>query len=230
VVAPARRLSAGENRAGYWQIELPLGGMCFTMIRMTAPLSGALILCDSCGVAASAEHIRARLERLELATRYRPVHVGLLLICTAPPAAIGDDLYAWEQQKAAPDAKKYLEGLLQSVGIGPEKTPVERLAEFQRRGIYLARLVECQIAPGKDLKANIATLAGVMVKRITQSYKPARIGLLAPVAPGLAEALKVAGLNEKLIAGGDGIEIPSPGDKAGIARTRKMLEAVPSTA
>ncbi len=140
-----------------------------------------------------------------------------------------DDLYAWERQKASPEAVEYLEGLFQSVGIGPEKSPSERLAEFQRHGIYLARLVECPLASGVRLENLMPKVAGVMVTRITQSYKPARIGLLFPVAPWLAEALRAGGLGEKLIAGGQGIEIPSPSDKQEIARVRKILDAaIPS--
>lgn len=185
---------------------------------------GNLVQCDSCGVAAAPEHIRERLARLELASRYRPIHIGLLLICTAPPAAIYDDLYAWEKQKARAEAVDYLEGLFQSAGIGAEKAPLERLAEFQRRGIYLARLVECPLGSGVRMENIVPKAVKVMLIRIAQSYKPARIGLLAPVAPGLAEALRNAGLGEKLIAGGQGIEIPSAVDAQGIAQTRKILE------
>jgi hypothetical protein len=186
--------------------------------------AAALVQCDSCGLAAPPEHIRARLERLELASRHRPVHIGLLLICTAPPAAMDDDLYAWEHQKAGPEAAQYLEGLFQSVGIGPEKSPAERLAEFQRLGIYLARLVECPLASDVRLENLIPKLADVIVKRISQSYKPGRIGLLLPVAPGLAEALRAAGLGEKLVADGKGIEIPPHNDKHKIAQVRKTLD------
>jgi hypothetical protein len=200
------------------------------MIRMaTTPQTGALVPCDSCGAPAPPEHIHVRLARLELASRYRPIHIGLLLICTAPPEAMDDDLYAWERQNAGVEARKYIEGLFLSVGIGTERTPAERLAEFQRRGIYLARLVECPL-PSDAHNENILRMAtGTMVKRITQSYKPARIGLLAPVPTGLCETLRAAGLEEKLIAGGQGIEVPSPGDEAGMGRVRKILDtAMPS--
>ncbi|HUK30570.1 MAG TPA: hypothetical protein VLV89_05605 [Candidatus Acidoferrum sp.] len=189
------------------------------------PQSGALVACDSCGIAASPEHIRARLERLELASRYRPIHIGLLLICTAPPEAIDDDLYAWERQRAGAEAREYLEGLFQSVGIAADKTPAERVAEFQRRGIYLARLIECPLSQGVNAESILRKAADVMVKRIIHSYKPARIAFLAPVAPVLAGALRAAGLGDKLIAGGQGIEIPSPNDRAGIADVRKILES-----
>jgi hypothetical protein len=167
---------------------------------------------------------------LELASRYRPIHIGLLLVCTAPPSAIADDVYVWERQEAGAEAREYLEGLFLSLGIGAEKSPAELLAEFQRRGIYLARLVECPLGGAALTESTSERAAEIMVKRINLSYKPARIALLAPVALGLNDALRAAGLGEKLIAGGKGIEIPSPADSAGIERARKILDlATPST-
>jgi hypothetical protein len=201
------------------------------MIGMAAtPQSGKVVPCDSCGAPAAPEHIRARLARLELASRHRPIHIGLLLICTAPPEAIADDLYSWERQEASAEAREYLEGLFLSVGIGAEKSPSERLAEFQRRGIYLARLIECPLAADARMEIISAKAANTILIRITQSYKPARIALLAPVASGLAEALRAAGPGENLVAGGQGIEIPSPGDEAGVARVRKILDAATPSA
>src|ERR1700689_1589966 len=111
------------------------------------------ILCDSCGKPATPEHIRERMARLELATRYRPVHIGLLLVCTAPPALAGDDLYAWEQQAASPDARLYLQCLFRILGV-QDAQPGAQLAELQRHGIYLARLIECaleKLIPQNDL-------------------------------------------------------------------------------
>src|SRR5882724_4729003 len=52
------------------------------------------LLCDGCGQQASSEHIAKRLQRLEWTTRYRPVHIGTVLLGAFVP---GDDavfLYA----------------------------------------------------------------------------------------------------------------------------------------
>src|SRR2546427_11492931 len=38
------------------------------------------LVCDGCGQTASAEHIARRLQRLEWATRYRPVHIHTLFL------------------------------------------------------------------------------------------------------------------------------------------------------
>src|SRR5216683_5747450 len=51
------------------------------------------ILCDGCGLAASAEHIAARMERLELATRFRPIHINVLFVALQPMPRPEDDFY-----------------------------------------------------------------------------------------------------------------------------------------
>jgi hypothetical protein len=50
--------------------------------------------CDGCGLPASPEHIAARIRRLELATRFRPLHIGILFVSPAPPLQPEDDFYA----------------------------------------------------------------------------------------------------------------------------------------
>ena len=50
--------------------------------------------CDGCGLPASPDHIADRLRRLELSTRFRPVHMGVLFIALMPPIRPQDDFYA----------------------------------------------------------------------------------------------------------------------------------------
>lgn len=164
--------------------------------------------------------------RLELATRYRPVHIGLLLVCAAPPASPADDLYAWELQQAGAEAREYLEGLLQVVGVSREKSPAEQLAEFQHLGAYLARLVECPLPQAASLEPLAAQYGPTLVKRITFSYKPRQVALLSPVPPGLPEILRGAGFGDQLAASGRGIDVPAPDDAAAIARVRASLTPV----
>lgn len=182
-----------------------------------------VILCDSCGNPAMPEHIRERMARLELATRFRPVHIGLLLVTTAPPAPPNDNLYAWEQQAASPHAAQFLRALIQVLGTDSALAPTAQLADLQRRGIYLARLVECPLEPGISQEKLAARYGPVLVKRITYSYKPRQIVLLAPVAPGLTDLLRAAGLGEKLIQAGEGIAVPLPDDTASVASLRTSL-------
>ena len=49
------------------------------------------IVCDGCGRPATPEHIHERLARLEWATRFRPIHIQLLVLISAPPT--GADFY-----------------------------------------------------------------------------------------------------------------------------------------
>ncbi len=50
-------------------------------------------VCDGCGMQADDAHIRRRIERLELATRFRPIHIQALLIDAAPPSRSEDYFY-----------------------------------------------------------------------------------------------------------------------------------------
>lgn len=181
------------------------------------------IRCDSCGRPASPDHIHDRMERLQLATRYRPIHISLLLVCAAAPARAGDDLYAWEQQGASAEASEYLAGLLQSVGVDAGKGPAEQLTEFQRRGAYLARLVECPIEGSDSFDRLAAEYGPVLVKRILHSYKPRHIALLDPVARGLADTLRAGGLGNRLVADGQPIRIPGANDPRAMARVRAVI-------
>lgn len=181
------------------------------------------ILCDSCGLPASAEHIRARMARLEEATRHRPFHIGLLMICTAPPANSADDIYLWELQGASEGAHAYIQSLLACVGIAGEKTPAQQLADLQRHGVYVARLVECPLPEDASTKDLSAKYGPTLIKRINFSYKPRQIALLAPVADGLSDLLIEAGFADKLVANGQGIEIPPPNDAPAIAKVRATL-------
>lgn len=181
------------------------------------------ILCDSCGLPATPEHIRARMARLEEATRHRPFHIGLLLVCTAPPANPADDIYAWEQQSASPEAHTYIQSLFACVGIAPEKNPTQQLTDFQRHGIYLARLIECPLPENVPTNSLAEKYGPTLIKRINFSYKPRQIGLLAPVAEGLVDLLAKSGFFDKLVADGKGIEIPASNDAASIAKVRATL-------
>lgn len=181
------------------------------------------ILCDSCGLPATPEHIRARTARLEEATRHRPFHIGLLLIATAPPTDPADDIYAWEQQSASPESQAYIQSLLACVGVDPEKSPSEQLVELQRRGVYVARLIECPLLEGASRPGLAPKYGPTLIKRITYSYKPRQIALLSPAVPGLADLLDSAGFGGKLVAHGKGIEIPALNDAGSLAKVRATL-------
>jgi hypothetical protein len=158
---------------------------------MPATPSRSPIRCDSCGSVASAEHIRERVERLQRATGWRPIHISLLLICTAPPERAEDDLYATDLGEPSAGSRAYVDRLFKHLAIptGDGITREEQLAELQRGGVYVARLVECPLAADADLSELTQRYGEDLLKRIEFSYKPKKIALLDPVAPGLAKLL-----------------------------------------
>jgi hypothetical protein len=183
-----------------------------------------LVICDSCGLPATSDHIRDRLARLELATRYRPVHISTLLVCAAAPQHIEDELYARERQSSSSESRTYLDSLLAAAGVSLEKSPAEQLTEFQRLGFYLARLVECPLGTTRP-PADLARRYGpTLVKRIQLSYKPRRIALLDPVPTGLPELLAAAGFGDALIKSGEGIAIPDKSDSREVSVLRALLK------
>jgi hypothetical protein len=136
-------------------------------------------VCDGCGAPADGTHIRKRIERLELATRYRPIHIQVLLLGDAPASRAEDYFYQPSQNgaKRSAAAKKFFGEILTAAGIPREAAGNEEaaLTEFQRRGFYLADAVECPITEPTDLDARVAGAAPTVVKRIELSYRPKHV-------------------------------------------------------
>ena len=148
------------------------------------------LACDGCGQSASSEHIARRLQRLEWTTRYRPVHIGTLLLGGTSPLADEDFLYAGKFEGEAGQ-------LLDAAGISPKgKSPEAILNEFQRGGFFLAYILECPLEPSQ---AGIPALESALsrhlpraISRIRRSLRPKRFVLFAelpePVAASLSQA------------------------------------------
>jgi hypothetical protein len=143
--------------------------------RMAIP---TILPCDGCGQLASGEHIARRLERLEWATRFRPIHMQALLLAAVAPEADDEFLYAPETRFAG------LAGEILWAAEIPanDRLHEEVLTEFQKRGLYLAYALECALEAGAD--ASFAKellerhLASVMA-RIRRSLKPKRVLLVS---------------------------------------------------
>jgi hypothetical protein len=150
-----------------------------------------LLPCDGCGQLASAEHIARRLQRLEWATRFRPIHIQALLLATSAPETESDFLYS-------PDSgfTGQAGNLLSALGISTKgKSSEEVLTDFQKRGLLLTSLLECPIQPGTDPDEARALLAHHLppaIARIRRSLKPKRILVIAselqPLLPQLTES------------------------------------------
>src|SRR5439155_16458759 len=97
--------------------------------------------CDGCGQAATAEHIARRLQRLEWATRYRPVHIHTLFLGSASPQKQEEFLYS-------PNGEFLGEAgaLLEAAGVSTAGKTAEAVhAEFQRAGFFLTHVLECPV-------------------------------------------------------------------------------------
>jgi hypothetical protein len=175
--------------------------------------------CDGCCLPANPEHIAARIRRLELATRFRPVHIGILFVAMAPASRPEDDFYA------PPESKQFFDPFMEALEILPvtgardasrEAAGTERLVEFQRRGHFLAYLSECPLpADGQTSPAAIARLAPNLLRRIRFNYKPRHVALLGPELAPLVEVLRNAGIGPSLILNQDlPLPFPSTGDQA----------------
>jgi hypothetical protein len=169
-------------------------------------LNSTPIICDGCALPASPEHIAARVERLELATRFRPIHVDVLFVALEPMPRLEDDFYR------PPESRSFFDPFLSALDIFPEagkpgreangrEADVARLLEFQRKGYYLTYLSECPLLVQSD--ANVARecisrLAPTIVKRIRFNYKPKHIALVGTNLTSLIEVLQQTGMGALL--------------------------------
>jgi hypothetical protein len=194
-----------------------------------------VIVCDGCALPASAEHIAARMERLQLSTRFRPVHISVLFVALEPMARPEDDFYR------PPEWRDFFNAFLTALDIpaGAEPDP-GGLLEFQRRGYYFTYLSECPVtrhaadpSTGEDLLADcIPRLAPTLVKRIRFNYKPKHIALLGTNLQPVIGILEQSGLGLLLLLDRGGpLALPRAGDPSSLALFRRaVMTETPSAA
>jgi hypothetical protein len=139
--------------------------------------------CDGCGGQVDDAHIRQRIERLELATRFRPVHISVLLIDGAPPARFEDYFYRSTNNRSerSPESRVYFDGLVNCAGVTPGASMTEdaALAEFQRQGYFLIGAIECAVKGDAELEKEIERAAPAILRRVKVSYKPKSVAFLS---------------------------------------------------
>jgi hypothetical protein len=169
------------------------------------------IVCDGCGVAASPEHLRERFARLELATRFRPIHIGVLFLIPAPDAGL--DFY--DSLRRTAGARELLLDALEIPNppqtSGESNANESRLIEFQRRGFYFASVSECPL-PADATASTLTHLAPTLLKRIQFSYKPKSVVLLSESLAPLVPLLAGAGRGIRILPDGAAIAWPPTGD------------------
>jgi hypothetical protein len=173
--------------------------------------------CDGCGLPASPEHIAQRLRRLELSTRFRPVHIGVLFVALAPPLRPEDDFYAPAQSK-----KEFFDPILDALeiqssgekvrqGLDAQAADSAKLTEFQHRGHCLVYLSECPLPENPEpAESTIARLGPTLIRRIRFNYRPKHVAPLGQELFSLVELLKSAGIGS-LLTLDEGLTLPVPG-------------------
>jgi hypothetical protein len=152
------------------------------------------ILCDGCGQTATPDHMAKRLQRLEWTTRFRPVHVSLLLVSAFPPEADPGFLYA------APGAFQGEAALLLEALDVPYlgKAADAVLSDFQRRGFLLVHAMDCPPNPEADNPAGIQILLesrlSPLFTRVRRSLKPKRAVLISELLEPLADRFSASNL------------------------------------
>jgi len=195
-------------------------------------VSTSEILCDGCGQPAAPEHLARRLQRLEWATRYRPIHLHTLLLGAISPPAPAEFLYSPGDQHFGEAAN-----LIAAAGISAADKSADVIqSEVQRRGIYMTHVLECPLeVPSREddfldnvLIARLPTL----FTRIRRSLKPKRLAFVSGSLTPLIERFASAQLNCEL-ALDDGrafaLDNSNPAEvKAAITRFQDVL-AVPAS-
>jgi hypothetical protein len=162
-------------------------------------------VCDGCGATVDEAHIRGRIERLEMATRYRPIHIQVLLLDGAPTTRPEDFFYreAGDRSERSADSRAYFDALIKCTSGDTREDPArfsqeaDALAEFQRQGLFLTNVVECPA--GANLDAAISRCTPSLLKRIQFSYKPKYLALLSPALAAVIPLLSQGGWADRLI-------------------------------
>ncbi len=194
-----------------------------------------MIVCDGCGAYADDRHIRERIQRLELASRFRPIHIQVLLLDAAPPARREDYFYPAAKDRTIRSAESlnYFDEITGCSGklSGSEIQEDSALESLQRRGLFLAHAFECQIQETLELASAVKLRTPTLLKRLQASYRPKFVALLSESLEVLIPVLQNAGWGDRLILDqGRPFSSPLLGDLAGsgFGRLRDRLTRAPA--
>jgi len=182
--------------------------------------------CDGCGQKASAEHIARRLQRLEWATRYRPVHIHTLFLCAASQPGEKDFLYSPQCEFRGEAGRVFSAAGISLAGKEPEAAH----AEFQRGGFFLTHVLECPFegasGHGDGLAALLARRLAAVATRIRRSLKPKRVVLLSRALEPVLEQILALQLGCAVVLdGGKPFDLEQTEGKNAAQRLREALAA-----
>jgi hypothetical protein len=185
--------------------------------------------CDGCGQKPSAEHIARRLERLEWATRYRPVHIHTLLLGGMSPLDDREFVYSPKGEFCGEAALVF-----SAAGVALASKEVDAaLAEFQRGGFFLTHVLECPLESASEdangLTRLLARQLSAVGTRIRRSLKPKRAVLFSRILePVLDQVLSLSLGCPVVLDGGRPFDLKDPDGGKAALRLREAL-AVPVT-
>ena len=189
------------------------------------------LLCDGCGQLASEEHVTRRLRRLEWMTRFRPVHVGTVLLGAYSPDADSDFLYA-ETTEVTGEAAR----VLSAAGVSSEgKAKQAVLSEFQRGGFLLGYILECPLEPESRNDAALAALLKArmpaFLARLRRSFQPKRVASISSKLDPFLTGLTEKDLGCTLVSdGGRSFAFDGPAPEKEIEKLREAHAAARSVA
>ena len=184
----------------------------------------AALVCDGCGQIASPEHITRRLRRLEWTTKYRPVHIGTLLLGAFSPQDEREFLYAPGGEFRGEAAL-----LLDALGISTVGKVAEAVhAEFQRAGFFLTHVLECpldgELQQGTETTALLTKRLQPVATRIRRSLKPKRVMAITEELMPVVECILALDLGcPVLLDGGKPFRLESGAGKDVAVRLREAL-------
>jgi hypothetical protein len=184
----------------------------------------SVMLCDGCGQTASPQHIARRLQRLEWTTRFRPVHVSVLLVSAFPPQADSEFLYVASGVFQGEAAR-----LLEALDVPYlEKAGEAVLSDFQRRGFLLVHVMDCPPNPEANNAAEIQILLearlAALFTRVRRSLKPKRVALVSLLLEPLADRFSESSLGCPVILdNGKPFVLQGSDSNAAILRFRSSL-------
>jgi hypothetical protein len=152
-------------------------------------------VCEGCGTRTDDAHIQRRAERIELASRQRPVEIRVLFLDASPPALAEDFFYqpAKDRSTRSLASRMYFDELVKASGSLTSGGLQEdaALSDFRRRGFFLSYAVECPFESEGELHAALRRLAPTALKRVQYSLKP---NYIVPLGEPTKELIRLFGL------------------------------------
>ena len=153
-----------------------------------------MAICEGCGARVDEAHVQRRKERLELAARFRPTKIKVLVLDSAPRGAAEDYFYRAVSDRTVRSVtgRMYFDELVKCMGTKIAKIDeILSLNEFRNKGFFLNYGVECPIENKGELLNALRRLAPTIVKRVQYLLQPTYI---VPISKGTEELIRLFGL------------------------------------